>query len=174
MASTFNVTLIGLDKLLGDIKKYSEDIQTEIDAEIEDTARKVQMKAVEDAQAKIAPLAHEGMNALGQSVSKGGANSIPFGSKQPVMNLPSMIGYEKKGKFSHEIESRHPLSAYFEFGTGVTVFQGETWIDEELRQYARTFYVNGKGTITPHPFLFNNFYEERIKLVEKLKKITGA
>jgi hypothetical protein len=162
VAKAFEVNIVGVNKLLSDINKYSTDIQNRIAAELEDAARNVQDKAAQDAQNKVVPLSYGAVDSRGND------------TKYNVKNFSGMITFNPISKFKYEIIAGHPMSAYFEFGTGTTVFDGETWVDEELRQYAFQFYVNGRGTIMPAPFLFNNFYEERIKLINELKRITGS
>jgi hypothetical protein len=149
---TFVYSLVGTDKLISDIKKLSENVQNRIDAEMRDTGEHIRDLAVNDAQAKIAPL----------------------DKQYDLTNFSGQITFYPVSKFHYEITSAHPLSAYFEFGTGQYVFENETWVDEELRKYAREFYINGLGTIPAKPYLFNNFYEQRIKMIERIKKIIGA
>lgn len=162
MAKAFEVNIVGINKLLGDISKYSEQVQNSIAEKIESACLNVVQNAVEDAQNKVVPTQYGTKDSEGKE------------TKYRVANFASGINYFKKNKFTYEVVSNHPMSAYFEFGTGETVFDGETWVDEELREYASLFIVNGRGTIMPAPFLFNNFYEERIKLINELKRITGS
>ena len=62
-----------------------------------------------------------------------------------------------------------PYPAWIEFGTGIYVS-----IPEGLEDYAMTFYVNGKGKILPHPFLFPAVERERVELIKRIKELLGA
>lgn len=86
-------------------------------------------------------------------------------------SIKMQIRQERIGKNQFAVISGHYQSAYWEFGTGVTVFQGETWVDEDIRNYASQFFKTGTGTIRPHPYLFNSYIEEVTMLQEKIKEI---
>jgi len=63
-----------------------------------------------------------------------------------------------------------PIGAYLEFGTGIyakAYLQGRPFDEVQL---AREFYKTGKGTIRAFPYLFPSYYEERPKLIERLKR----
>ncbi len=88
-------------------------------------------------------------------------------------NLHNNIGYVNE-PFSKDIYSGAAYSAYIEFGTGANVdvpnIEGMN-----LPAYAMTFFVNGKGRIRPHPFLFPAIQQETRKLpgiIEKILKNT--
>lgn len=61
-------------------------------------------------------------------------------------------------------------AAYVEFGTGQYVFYGEPYITPEIEEYAREFYVNGKGKLYPRPYLFPAYEKNRLLLIERLKE----
>ena len=60
---------------------------------------------------------------------------------------------------------RVPIAAYLEFGTGAFVE-----IQPEWKDLAMQFYVNGKGTIKPHPYLYPAYHEESEKYITNLRK----
>ena len=162
MSRAFFYTLQGGDKLLQTLRNYPKVVQEAISAEFEDSAQAIRSKAVTRAQDRI-PGEFEHMS-----------ESRKEKAEQDLRYLAQGITVDKKDKLQYEIISGFALSAYFEFGTGRYVFEGESWVDGPLREYARTFYVNGKGITKPHPFLFNSFYEERVELIKRLKQILGA
>ena len=58
-----------------------------------------------------------------------------------------------------------PMAAYFEFGTGAFVEVADEW-----KGLAWEFYVNGKGSLQPHPFLYPAFRDVRITYQKTLEK----
>jgi hypothetical protein len=81
------------------------------------------------------------------------------------------IGSKMLGRYEGEITSNSKVSAYVEFGTGVYAANYVPSLPPEIQEYARTFYVNGKGTLPATPFLFNSFLEERVELIKRIKEI---
>ena len=162
MSRAFFYTLQGGDKLIDIIRNYPKVVQEAISAEFLDTAEAIRSKAVKRVQDRI-PGEFDHMS-----------ESRKEKAETDLRYLVQGITVDKKEKLRIEIQSGFALSAYFEFGTGRYVFEGESWVDGPLREYARTFYVNGKGITKPHPFLFNSFYEERVELIKRLKQILGA
>lgn len=69
---------------------------------------------------------------------------------------------------SKRVSSNASYSAYVEFGTGPYVN-----IPPGLEEFARQFYINGKGTTRAQPFLFPAYFKNvRPKKVEKdIKRI---
>jgi hypothetical protein len=73
---------------------------------------------------------------------------------------------------SKTVHVDNPIAAYVEFGTGEFV-QGYPFDDVfpsggELRDYAMTFFVNGKGRLAPHPYLFPAFMQNSQDIDVKL------
>lgn len=64
-----------------------------------------------------------------------------------------------------KVEAGSKYAAYVEFGTG-----GFVDVPEGVEDYAMTFYVNGKGTMRPSPFLFPAFFAETKKMLEQIRK----
>lgn len=58
-----------------------------------------------------------------------------------------------------------PIGAYVEFGTGEYAAKS---VPPGLEDYAMQFYVNGKGHMPAHPFLFPAFFAEQEVLLDKL------
>lgn len=143
----FYFTLAGVDGLKKDLKDYSSRLTEAVDAIIEDTAQSIATEASIRAANQAARTGDDTLGQIGRDIT---ATPGP----EPL---------------TWDVAAKHPLSAYYEFGTGVYVFEGETWVDDELREYAWYFYINGLGTLPPAPFLFNTFYEERPVLLDKIK-----
>lgn len=91
-------------------------------------------------------------------------------------NVPVDLGYLRNsiqyqtGQLEAFINVNAFYAAYVEFGTGKYVFFGEPYIDAELEAYASTFFVNGKGTMYPRPYLFPAYEKNRLLLIERLKQ----
>lgn len=85
--------------------------------------------------------------------------------------LKTGISATPVNKFEWEVDSNARYSAYVEFGTGVYAANYVPSLPPEIQEYARTFYVNGKGTLPATPFLFNSFLEERVELIKRIKEI---
>ena len=49
------------------------------------------------------------------------------------------------------------MAAYIEFGTGLSASQILAPYPQWVKDIAYEYYVNGKGTLTGKPYLFNNF-----------------
>lgn len=63
-----------------------------------------------------------------------------------------------------------PIGPYVEFGTGAYVFKATSYSHEaDERQYAKLFYVSGKGTTKASPYLFPAVHAETPKLWKELK-----
>lgn len=82
--------------------------------------------------------------------------------------LKNGISSFKVGEMTFEVVSNAHYSAYVEFGTG-----GLVDIPNGLESYAAQFKGDNKRKVNlpARPFLFNNFYAERTKLINRLKKI---
>lgn len=58
-----------------------------------------------------------------------------------------------------------PMGAYIEFGTGAFVVVAPEW-----KEMAWKFYVNGKGTLRAHPYMYPAYIQNRKLFLERLKK----
>jgi HK97 gp10 family phage protein len=63
------------------------------------------------------------------------------------------------------------LAAYYEFGTGKHAATYVPGLPPGWQALARTFYVNGKGTLKEHPYLYPAWKQEGQRLSEKLKNL---
>jgi hypothetical protein len=62
-------------------------------------------------------------------------------------------------------------AAYVEFGTGKFAFNYVPTLPMEWQDFARLYYVNGKGRMMQHPYLYPAALENNKKLVANLKNI---
>lgn len=172
MSRSFFYTLQGGDKLLQILRNYPETVRRTISQQFEISAQDIRTKAVERVQNRIAGEFDHFTDpkyfgpGLGEIKKEQAENDL--------IRVGQSINYKKVDDLTYEIIAGAATSAYFEFGTGEFVFDGENWVDGDLREYARNFFVNGKGKTKPHPFLFNSFYEERVELIKRLKEKLGA
>lgn len=88
--------------------------------------------------------------------------------------LRNGITYDMTDPLTVEIISAYLYSAYIEFGTGLFAAAYVPTLPPEIQAYAMTFYVNGKGRIKPHPFLFPSVEYNFIKLKATLKTLLHA
>lgn len=142
MAAAISFKVEGLQKVLAQIDTYNQKVQDGIDDVLSGAAEDVVTIAK-----SLAPVDDN--------------------------NLRSNINYEDK-RFSKTIRSQAEYSAYLEFGTGSHVdvnnfHEGLEGID--LPKYAKEFFVNGKGHINPHPFLFPAIAEVTPKIPGLIEKV---
>lgn len=91
-------------------------------------------------------------------------NKYAYG--QNVSNAIGEITVEKQTETYYTVGVQNvPIAAYLEFGTGAFVE-----IQPEWKGLAMQFYVNGKGTIKPHPYLYPAYHEESEKYITNLRK----
>lgn len=100
------------------------------------------------------------------------ASQIELDSKQ---KCPVDLGklrqsiYSKvdKDNLTAEVGATEFYAPYIEFGTGHFVK-----VNEEFKELAMSFYVNGEGKTRPQPFLIPAFYQNRQKFIQNIKNIT--
>lgn len=88
--------------------------------------------------------------------------------------IAQRIYVSKMGDLSYTINSDNPYSAYFEFGTGKYAAAYLPLIDDEWRELARKYYINGKGTIPERSFMYPSFKEVFPKMINRIKNILNA
>ena len=59
---------------------------------------------------------------------------------------------------------------YWEVGTGKSYKELAPSLTPEMRAIALTAYKNGKGTITPHPYMFPAYVKYKKQFIEDVKK----
>jgi hypothetical protein len=84
------------------------------------------------------------------------------------------ISTKKNDTLSYSLISNNPYSAYFEFGTGKYAATYVPNLDEEWQVLARTYFINGKGTIPDRPFLYPSVKSVFPKMVKRINNILNA
>ena len=69
------------------------------------------------------------------------------------------------------VQTQNNIPIYLEFGTGTSAAQYVPTLPRDIQEYARTFYVNGQGTINKQPYLIPAYLKERRIFVKELRKI---
>jgi hypothetical protein len=151
MAKGFTFKSEGLDKALKRLQERAETLESDVDGAIEGAIKDIETKA----KARVTSFSHVGVD---------GGTGL-----QTTWVKPYQIVTENSKGWA--LENKNKVAPYLEFGTGTYVFQGEYWVTDELARYAMDFYVNGKGRLQPHPFLYNSAFEQLPKLVEDLKNL---
>jgi HK97 gp10 family phage protein len=122
------------------------------------------------------------MNKLGEEVKEevyaeveATAYDIAASAKSKVPKdmgqLLNAITVKPIGESTYEVVAQKFYAPYVEFGTGAKAANYLASQDEELKAYAQQFYVNGQGRMTPRPYFFPAFEQEKKKLIERLKNI---
>lgn len=96
------------------------------------------------------------------------------GTVQDVVDVRGSIGFDhNRETVSATIHagnvSNDDIAAYLEFGTGPYAKEYLSKKPQVIRDYAMTFFVNGRGRTAAHPYLIPSWEEEGVKLSEKLK-----
>ena len=90
-------------------------------------------------------------------------------------NITIMQGGNKSDKLTFVVQAsdlgNEPMAAYWEFGTGKNFLENMSGYTREQINLAKKFYVDGKGTIKAHPYLFPAYYTERKNFIKEIKKI---
>ncbi len=85
------------------------------------------------------------------------------------------ISKGQSDKFTFVVEATDfgspAMAAYWEFGTGKNFLENMSGYTREQINLAKKFYVDGKGTIKAHPYLFPAYYTERKNFIKEVKKI---
>ena len=81
--------------------------------------------------------------------------------------LRQSVHARKEGHLFHTVYVNDvPIGAYVEFGTGTFVEVPAEW-----RDMAWEFYVNGKGYLRPHPYLYPAFTRGKAQYKKDLQQI---
>lgn len=147
-----SIKLYGLEKIKNAIKGVGNIIDKKVNSELEKSA----VRIVSNAKARLAPFGNEN----GELVSD-------------INEVRASIGYAvSKEKYEVTVfaggTSKENMHAYLEFGTGKFAQRYLASIDPKYRDVAMKFYVNGKGTLRPHPYLIPAYSQEKKRLISKL------
>lgn len=99
---------------------------------------------------------------------------VELESKQAVIvddgRLKNSI-FQEPGRLSSTVGASADYAAYVEFGTGPYAAKYVSILPKQWQELAMTFYVNGKGRLPAHPYLYPSFNKAKDKLIEDLNKI---
>lgn len=140
-----SVEIKGLDKLITKVKKMKASLQEDVDAELTASALNI------DNMAKSLSPANFG----------GGGG------------LRGKFYVETGQKFTKVVGNSSEYAAYQEFGTGLHAENYVPSLPKDWQKYAMTFFVNGKGRVPAHPFMYPAYEVERPLLIKRIKKILG-
>lgn len=93
-------------------------------------------------------------------------NQMPDDSLRNVYTWANQSG--KVANFAVNWDA--PTAAYYEFGTGTFAAQNVPSLPQWWQDYAKSFYVNGKGRTPTHNILYPIWIEKTTLLIENLKE----
>lgn len=143
MAKGLTIEIQGLNKALNDLKKFGKDKSDFVSNEIKATAYEIAAEAQQ--------------NLTGRAVDLGA--------------LRGSVRVGTVTKFDATVHVDAYYAAYVEFGTGSYAARYLSTQPKEIRDYAKQFFVNGKGYMPATPFFFPAVYKHYSKLIERLKKV---
>lgn len=116
----------------------------------------------------------DGVDSFVKAEISGIGFQIEADAKERASAIPD-IPAEVKQMISHTIgnngyavsinQNALPIGAYIEFGTGIYVTVAPEWKDMAWR-----FYVNGKGRMQAHPYLYPAFIKGRDDFMDTLQR----
>lgn len=131
---------------LSELSKYIKDAKEEVKDEVKEIvffyASDLLLKAQRSLNAYTGDQL-ENLNFINLSIFSN-IDSKGYGAS---VGVPS-VGESKESK----------LAAYVEFGTGLSAKEILKDYPEDVLKLAKTFFINGKGTLKGSPYLFNNFF----------------
>lgn len=102
--------------------------------------------------------------------AKQNASAIPGAPQEIKQYISADIGTDKLTGFV--TQNSLPMGAYIEFGTGVYVRVAPEWKD-----MAWQFFVNGKGRLRAHPYMYPAFIKGRddfmVNIEKNIKKLSN-
>jgi hypothetical protein len=96
------------------------------------------------------------------------------GESKDKLNIKNrLVNEPKKNGFAAEIgvQGDSKIPVYVEFGTGTDAAAYVPTLPQEIQDYARKFYKNGKGRIKKQPYLIPAFLRESPIFIKELEKI---
>ena len=123
--------------------------------------RKMSLKAKERTKAVIAVTAQE--------IVTNAKLNLQTTTSNPNVDLTTIrqsINAAKVNDYNWKIQvNALPMAAYIEFGSGTYVEVAPEW-----RNMAWEFYVNGKGTMKPKPYLWPAYQNGKMRMVIDLQR----
>lgn len=147
----------GVNLTVNALRKYSDSIQNDVKDAVEESTQNIERKAM-----ALAPSAGESLKTT-------------YGSQKNNTSFNQFIfSTIKNNGFTGEvgIEARATkLAAYIEFGTGASAAGYVPTLPKEFQIIAKSYYINGKGTLIKKPFLLPAYFEEQPKFINKIRSI---
>jgi HK97 gp10 family phage protein len=150
MAKGLTLEVVGLNDVIKKISAVSQAKRQLIGNEIKATAFDI----VDDAQSNIS-----------------GLRATTSGNAVDLNALRGSIRVGTVTEYSAEAVVGVWYAAYVEFGTGSYAARYLSSQPSEIQAYAKTFFVNGKGTMPARPFFFPAVYKNYNELVKRLAAI---
>ena len=122
------------NKVTINLKKYQQNIISDIKELISDFATDVEIAATRDAP-----------------------NFLSIDKKFENGGLTAEIGVMGGQMVAENQSSGYNIAAYWEFGTGLSAAEITSGYPQWVKDKAMEYYVSGKGTLVGSPYLFNNF-----------------
>lgn len=147
----------GKELTLNWLKKQSQAIQNEVRDAVEDATNAIYEQATRNAPGPRDPI-----------LTETGSIKVEDAINQMLKQDMSPDG------FTGSVFVSLPVSKFFvytEFGTGASAERYIPTLPQEFQEFARRYYVNGKGTIIGQPFLLPAYFKYRAEFVKNLKKI---
>lgn len=139
------------------LQRYSESIQEDVRDAVEESTLNIERKAKSRAPAA------------------GDRLKTTYGSQKNNTGINQYILSDiKNSGFTGEvfIDARATkLAAYIEFGTGASAAGYVPTLPKEFQTIARSYYINGKGTLIKQPFLLPSYFSEQPIFINKIKAI---
>jgi HK97 gp10 family phage protein len=104
-----------------------------------------------------------------------GALDIESGAKQKAPVKDARLRTSIQSKIDHkdvsaEVTANVDYAPYVEFGTGLYAKEYLAGKPREMVEHAREFFKTGRGRRPAQPFLFPTYYEQRPKIIARVRK----
>ena len=147
----------GLQTTLKALRTYSTTVQEKVKDSVEQVTIDIEREAMRKAPASKKPIKTK----YGFQKNTTGINQYIY-SKIKNNGFTGEVGVEAGAS---------KMAAYLEFGTGSSAAVYVPSLPVEWQQIARTYYINGKGTILAQPFLLPSYFEKAPNLNKKIRAI---
>ena len=143
------IKIKGLDQLTKDLRNFGQEGDKIVKFEIETAATNIERSAKNSLPFQF--------NFIDQRINKEFKNGGFTAKVGPDLGVPN------------------PLYGWIEFGTGsgfrdLIQKDPQNYNDPEVRELAYQFFETGLGKMPATPYMMPSFFEERPKLIERLKK----
>jgi hypothetical protein len=149
------MAITGLEDVLRQFDSFEKELQDEIKLQVE-----VTVKAIEIEAKRLAP-------------GPGDSLLTTFGTQKIQNNISGSIYSELSSdglKGTIGISGSAGLIAiYVEFGTGSSAAGYVPTLPIEFQEIAKSYYINGKGTLISQPFLLPSFFKNQELFVKELR-----